>query len=473
MERLTALDTTFLQVEDDVSHMHLGSVGLFEGPAPPQDAVVRAVEAKLHLAPRYRQRVRFVPLGAGRPVWVDDPGFRAEDHLRRAALPAPGGDAELHRLVGRVMSRQLDRTRPLWQLWIVEGLADGSWAMISKLHHAMVDGVAANSLVTLLMDPRADTPAGDPVPWTPEPDPAGVELVAGALAERASRPAHRVRAAAGGLRQPRRWVRYGAGAIRGLAAYTGAVPPPPSSSLNGRIGRHRRWDRARTTLADVREIRAAFGGTVNDVLLTAVAQGFRELLQARGEATDRPVRALIPVSVRRPSDPAAHNRVSAIFADLPVGVADPVQRLRTVTAQLRHLKQLGEPVAGEMLTALEGFTPEILLAAAARMATRTPQRSVNTVVTNVPGPQAPLHLAGRRMLESYPYVPIAGHVRIGVAIYSYDGGLGFGITADDDAVPDLEVLRAGIEHGVADLLAAARGQRGPAPPAARAAARDR
>jgi diacylglycerol O-acyltransferase len=455
-QRLSALDTTFLQVEDRVSHMHLGSVGIYEGPCPSRDELEQAIEAKLHLTPRYRQRVRFVPFGAARPVWADDPHFSLGYHVRRTALPAPGEPAELRRLVGRVMSQQLDRSRPLWELWAVEGLAGGRWAVISKLHHSMVDGVAASSLVTELMDTDPEAPWTAPEPWSPAPEPSSAALVAGALAEPAGWPLHRLGDATSVLRHPRTTALYGAAALQGLAAYAGILRPPPPTALNGPIGQGRHWDWARARLGDVKEIRRALGGTVNDVVLAVVAHGFRELLLTRGETADRTLRSLVPVSVRRPGDPAAHNRVSAMFADLPVDIADPEQRLAAVSAQLRHLKDTHEAVAGEMLTSLAGFTPEGLLALSARLATRMPQHNVNTVTTNVPGPQVPLHLAGRRMLEVFPYVPLGGHVRIGVAIYSYDGALGFGVTGDYDTAPDIGVLCAGIEHGVDALLAAAR-----------------
>src|SRR6476646_1253065 len=229
-DRLSALDATFLHVENDVSHMHLGSVGFFEGPPPSHDDLLAAIEATLHLAPRYRQRVRFIPLGAGRPVWTDDPHFRCEYHVRRTALPAPGGDAELRRLVGRVMSQQLDRGRPLWELWAVEGLADDRWALISKLHHSMVDGVSASSLITEMMDRRQDAPVAAAAAWAPAPEPGDVALVAGALAERASRPLHRAVAATHALRHPGEYGAYGAAALRGLAAYAGIVRPTGASA---------------------------------------------------------------------------------------------------------------------------------------------------------------------------------------------------------------------------------------------------
>jgi diacylglycerol O-acyltransferase len=456
MERLSALDTTFLHVEDRVSHMHLGSVTVYEGPAPAHDELLRVIESKLHLTPRYRQRVRFVPLGAARPVWADDPSFDLRHHVRRARLPAPGGDEGLRRLVGRVMSKQLDRRRPLWEMWVADGLEGDRWAIVSKLHHCMVDGVSASSLITLLMNPVRDADPTEPVPWTPEPDPGDVALVTSALADVAALPLHAVAGAAHAARAPVTYGAWAAAVAQGLAAYAGIARPPGTTALNGAIGERRRWESARAHLAEVKEIRTAFGGTVNDVVLDVIAEGFADLLRERGESTDRTLRTMVPVSVRAPGDTGPYNKVSTVFAELPLAIADPVERLAAISAQLRHLKATHEAVAGEALTTLAGFAPEALLSVAARVATRTPQHNVNTVTTNVPGPQRPLYLAGRRMLEAFPYVPIAGHVRIGVAIYSYDGWLFFGVTGDAGTAPDIGVLCAGIERGTAGLLAAAR-----------------
>jgi diacylglycerol O-acyltransferase / wax synthase len=456
MTRLSPLDTTFLHVEDGVTHMHLGSVGFFEGPPPCHADVLAAIEAKLHLAPRYRQKVRFPPLGAGRPVWVDDPHFILSYHVRRTALPAPGGDDELRALVGRVMSHQLDRARPLWELWVVEGLGDERWALISKLHHAMVDGISASNLVTAIMDTRRDAPVADPEPWAPSPAPSSAGLAAAALAERARWPLREARALRRAVRSPLGAARHAAATLQGLAAYARMLPPPPPTELNGPIGPHRRWHTASASLAEVKQVRAASGGTVNDVVLAAITAGFRDLLISRSAPVDRPVRTLVPVSVRaRDAAGQYDNRVSAIFAELPVAVEDPLERLHAITAQMERLKATHEAVAGEMLTSMAGFAPEVLLSLGGRLATRVPQHNVATVTTNVPGPQVPLHLAGRRMLESYPYVPLGGHVRIGVAIYSYDGHLGFGVTGDYDAAPDIDIVCAGIERAVGRLVALA------------------
>jgi diacylglycerol O-acyltransferase / wax synthase len=455
--RMSALDASFLDVEDAVSHMHIGSVGIFEGPAPQPQELREMVLGKLALVPRYRQVVRFVPFGAGRPVWVDDAHFNLDYHLRRSALPAPGGEAELRRLVGRVMSQRLDRHKPLWEMWAIEGLERERWALLSKIHHCMVDGVAGSDLLTVLLDSE---PAPAPAPaqaWRPQPAPSGAELVVRGVAANLGAPFEMVRP----LLAPRELARRGQDAARGLLRMSSVLAPPPPSSLNGALGPNRRWSWARAQLSDAKTVRAALGGTVNDVVLAAITGGFRELLGTRGEPVDRVVRTLVPVSVRAAGERGAYNnRVSAMFAELPVGIADPRRRLDSIRAQMADLKHSREAVAGEVLTSLAGFAPPLLLALAERLGTRVPQHNVNTVTTNVPGPQRPLYAGGRRMLESFPYVPLGGHVRVGVAIFSYDGALTFGVTGDYDTAPDLDVLCKGIERAMAELveLAQAREQ---------------
>lgn len=459
MDRLSPLDTSFLHLEDDVSHMHLGLIELFEGPPPPHEEFLAAIAAKLHRVPRYRQRVRFVPLAAGRPVWHDDPHFALGYHVRRTALPAPGGDAELRTLVGRVMSQQLDRARPLWELWVVEGLTGGRWALISKLHHAMVDGISGSSLLAALLDEERDPPVREPPRWAPAPEPSAAALVAAAVSDLALRPWAELRAAATALGDPGAVAAQAAHTARGLVAFSGLVRTPAPSALNGPLGPHRSWGWADARLADVREIRSAHDGgvSVNDVVLTVIAGGLRTLLADAGEPVDRSVRTLVPVSVRAgEASGVPDNRVSAMFADLPLDIEDPAERLRAVSAQMRGLKASHEADAGEVLTSIAGLAPEAALSLGARIATRLPQRSVNTVTTNVPGPQRPLFLGGRRMLEALPYVPLGGHVRIGVAVYSYDGALRFGVTGDADGTLDVLVLCRGIEQAMDELLATAR-----------------
>ena len=456
MEMMSPLDALFLDVEDAVTHMHIGSVGIFEGPAPGPGEVQSAVAARLPQVPRYRQKVRFVPLALGRPAWVDDPHFNLEYHVRRTALPAPGRDEELRNLVGRVMSQQLDRAKPLWEMWVAEGLGDGRWAVISKVHHCMVDGVSGTDLMTVILGKKREATAAVDDDWAPAAEPSSAALVTYALAHRAASPREGVRTVLSAARGPRRVARQTVDATRGLVNLRMLLSRNPSSTLNGPIGPHRRWDWARARLVDIKQIRALHGGTINDVVLAVITGGYRELLLSRGETVEgRVVRTLVPVSVRADDAHGTYdNKVSAMFAELPVGLEDPVERVHSLHEQMQDLKQSGQAVAAERLTALGGFAPAMLLALGGRVATRLPQSSVNTVTTNVPGPQYPLYLAQRRMLEAFPFVPLGGHVRVGVAIFSYDGGINFGVTGDLDTTRDIGVLCRAIERGVAELLGA-------------------
>jgi WS/DGAT/MGAT family acyltransferase len=455
MQTMSPLDASFLHVEDAVTHMHIGSVGIFEGPAPERGEVTAAVGRRLPQVPRYRQKVRFIPLALGRPAWVDDPHFNLEYHVRRTALPRPGGDNELRKLVGRVMSQQLDRDKPLWEMWVVEGLEDGRWALISKTHHCMVDGVSATDLLSVILSQEREPAADEPEPWHAAPEPSSAGLVAHSLTLRAASPYEAMRTVMAAARGPRRLATQVVTASRGLVNFRSLLSPTAAAStLNGPIGPHRRWAWARARLSEVKQIRQAHEATINDVVLAAITNGFRELLLSRREPVEsRIIRTLVPVSVRAKDEKGVYdNKVSAMFAELPVGIEDPVDRLEAIHAQMQDLKSSGQAVAAERLTALSGFAPAVLLALAGRVGTRLPQSAINTVTTNVPGPQQPLYLVGRRMLEAFPFVPLGGHVRIGVAIFSYDGGINFGVTGDLDTARDIDVLCAGIEHGMGQLL---------------------
>jgi diacylglycerol O-acyltransferase / wax synthase len=458
VDRLSPLDASFLHVEDDVSHMHIASVTIFEGPAPDFKEVVEMIRGKLSLVPRYRQVVRFVPLDLGRPVWVDDPHFNIDYHVRHTALPAPGGEAELRKLVGRVMSQQLDRSKPLWEIWVVEGLEDGHWAMLAKTHHAIVDGISGTDLLAVVMDISPDPERLAPVEWTPQPAPSGAKLATQALTDLVRSPYEQVRAVRASTRRVRHAISYACEVGKGLSNLAGIIRPTPPSSLNGPIGPHRRYAWATTNVVDIKAVRQSLGGTFNDVVLAAITNGFRELLLHRGESVERVVRSLVPVSVR-PRDASGkavgdgtyENKVSAMFAELPVNIDDPVDRLHAITAQMQGLKDSKQAVAGEALTSMSGFAPPMLLALGMRIATRMAQRNINTVTTNVPGPQFPLYVVGRRMIKAFPYVPLAGQIRIGIAIFSYDGQVNFGITGDYDTSVDLDVLARGIEEGMKQL----------------------
>ncbi|HKA50193.1 MAG TPA: wax ester/triacylglycerol synthase family O-acyltransferase [Candidatus Dormibacteraeota bacterium] len=460
-------DAMFLAIEDDRNPMHIGNVSVFEGQPPTYGDFVRTVAAKLPLVPRYRQRVRFVPMDLGRPVWVDDAHFQILYHIRRTATPQPGSAEELRNLAGRVFAQNLDRGKPLWELWMVEGLEAGRWALISKVHHCMVDGVSGTDLLTVLLDREPQPAPAHPRDWLPAKEPSDLHLLADAAADAIQDPLNRVR----GLPVVARAVFASGLGIANLTDVWNLVHSlrswinPGVASLNGPIGPHRRWSWATASLAEVKEIRSALGGTVNDVVLCAITRGFRDLLLQRGVGVDgRIVRTLVPVSVRRDSEKGLYNnRVSGLFPGLPVGIDDPVECLNDIKKQMEVFKRSGQAVAGDVLTQLSGFAPPLLLALGARLAIRSEQRLVQTVTTNVPGPQFPLYAAGRQLLYAYPYVPIAGTVRIAIAIFSYLGALNFGLTGDYDSVPDLEILKRGIESGMTDLLVAARAQAEPAP----------
>ncbi len=459
MDRMSPLDATFLHIEDGINHMHIASCALLAGPAPAYDDVVELFRSKLPLVPRYRQKVRFVPGGLGRPVWVDDPHFRLDYHVRHTALPPPGSDQDLRNLMGRLMSQELDRHRPLWETWMVEGLADGNWALVSKVHHCMVDGVSGTDLMSVILDssPTGSSAVADD--WAPSAEPSGPDLVRNALTETLASPVEMARWARSSIRRPRQLLTSLSDVVKGARAMGEFLRPNTDLPIEGTIGPHRRWAWARSSLDDVKVVRAAHGGTVNDVVLAAVTAGFRQLLLGRGEALDGVVvRSLIPVSVRAAGDHTYNNQVSALIAELPVGIADPIERLHSISAQMAGLKTSHQPAAANALAELVGFAPPALLAAGLRATVgimRTlPQRSVNTVTTNVPGPQTALYACGREMLEYFPFVPLSQGMRTGVAILSYNRKIAFGVTGDWDWVPDVDILATGIEHAMSEMLVA-------------------
>jgi len=448
VQAMSVQDATFLHVENDVTPMHIGGVSIFEGPPPSFDELSDMVRGKLHHTPRYRQKVRFVPLGVSEPMWVDDPYFDVAYHLRHTAVPAPGTAEQLRTMAARVFSQHLDRARPLWEIWMVEGLKDGRWALLSKVHHCMVDGVAATDLMSVMFGDEAER--APPDSWRPGPEPSGVELFVRGAYHRARHPAEQASAA---VRARSELLR---GTVRIMRAIAAAAPAlrPSTSSLTGPIGPHRVWSWATASLGEVKDVRSSLGGTVNDVVLAIVTNGFRELLLERGEELSprRTVRTMVPVSVRLPGERGVYNnRVSAVFARLPVGVEDPAERLALIRDEMDELKASGQAVAGDVLVRMSGFAPPLLLALGSRVATRSAHFNMDTATTNVPGPQRPVHALGRRLLESYPYVPIVGTIRIVVAIFSYDGRLYFGVTGDRDHAADIDALTAGVESGLAEL----------------------
>jgi diacylglycerol O-acyltransferase len=458
LDRLTGLDASFLHLERDAVHMHVAGCMIFDWQAPTYDELVEQIVSRLHLVPRYRQRLAFVPFGQGRPVWVDDPHFNVRFHVRHTALPNPGGEAQLRRLTGRVFSQALDRSRPLWEIWLVEGLDEDRFALLSKTHHALVDGVSGVDIATVLFDTSPEPmPVAQPDhEWVPRPLPTGAELLADALLERATVPAEMLRGARAALRGPRHVAGQMLGALGGLSAVARAgLAPAPPSPLNVRIGPHRRFTWIDGDLGQVKAVKNALGGTVNDVVLTSVAGALGRYLRMHGEADDETVlRAMVPVSVRADVERGAlGNRVAAMWVSLPVGIVDPVQRLLTISREMDGIKDSGQAVGAQVLTELTGFAPPTIMAQAARLQAR--QRMFNLVVTNVPGPQFPLYMLGRRLSAMYPMVPLAANQALGVAIMSYDGQLNFGLNADYDALSDLEVLADELRASMAELVAAA------------------
>ncbi len=454
-DRLTALDESFLHLEDDSTHMHVAAVMVFDGEPPPYEDFLEAIEGRLHLVPRYRQRLAFVPYGQGRPRWADDPRLNLSYHVRATALPAPGSEAQLRALAGRVFSQSLDRDKPLWELWLVHGLDGGRFALLSKTHHALVDGVSGVDIASVLFD-TAPEPAAPPDPgrrWLPRPFPSRSQLLGEALAERVSAPAQVLAVAGAVARRPLEIAASARDALASVGAFAWAgLSPAPPTPYNRPIGPHRRFTWVRASLADVKRIKDQLGGTVNDVLLASVAGALGRHLRRRGVDTEAlELKAMIPVSVRADEARGAlGNQVAAMMATLPVGQEDPVVRLDLIREEMQGLKHGGQAVGAQRLTELAGFAPPTIMSQAARLMVRR-QRMFNLVVTNVPGPQYPLYLLGRELLDVFPMVPLAQSQALGVAIMSYNGQINFGLNADYDAMPDLEELAADFADALEDL----------------------
>jgi diacylglycerol O-acyltransferase / wax synthase len=443
MERMTGLDAGFYFAESETTPLHIASVSVFEGPPPTYGDLIRAIVARLPDVPRYRQRVRPLPLNLGKPVWVDDPHFNILYHVRHTAVPRPGSPEQLRNLAGRVLSQRLDPSKPLWEIWLVEGLEDDQWAVICKVHHCVVDGVGGIDLMTTLFDlePDAERQVPRELP-APEPGPSAARIVASTL----TTPLRELPGVARSLTR-----------IGGLSGTLSRLSRPAATTLNGPLGPHRRWMWTHAEMDEIKRIRTALGGTVNDVVLAAVTHGFREVLDRRGELTDEEqvVRALVPISVRTKDQKGElANRVSGVLINLPVGEPDATRRLLGVRSQMDTVKRTGEATGGQALARLAGFAPT-LLAMGSRAALGGSQGVLQTVVTNVPGPPFPLYVLGRRLVRLYPFVPLALGMRAEVAVFSYLGRFTFGLTGDFDGMPDLAVLADGIRAGFTELGKAA------------------
>ncbi len=465
MKRLNPMDAQFVGAEDEDAHasMAIACSAIFEGPAPSYREFVASVASRLDAAPIFRRKLLTVPFNLGPPVWAEDPDFDLRYHVRQTALPAPGSDEQLGNLMARVMGQRLDRDYPLWEYWLVEGLKQGRWALILKVHHAMVDGVAGTDLYQVFFDPSPQTSpqAFEAMPTAGASQvarpPSGARLAYEAALDLMALPAKTALALNGALAQPGDAIRRLGRTFRGTAKFAASARPAAPSSLRGPIGRQRRYAWARASLDDVKTIKRSLGGTVNDVVLAAATSGFREVLLSRGEEpAPHMVPSLIPVSLRVAGQECSYeNRVSLVVADLPVHVAEPADRLAAVRAEMSALKEAHGASAAQALVALGHYTPYPLAALIVRLGYRLPQRDIVTVTTNVPGPAEPLYGLGRKLVEIIPYVPIATTLRTGVSILSYCGNLTFGITADYDTTADIDVMVHGIERGITDLLKAA------------------
>ena len=461
-DRLSALDASFLALETPASHMHVAAALLFDaGPLRTPDGGIdvdriRAhVASRLHLIPRYRQRLAWTPWYR-HPVWVDDARFNLFYHVRHTSLARPGDVRRLKRLCGRILSQKLDPTKPLWEMWVIEGIEGDRFALVAKAHHCMVDGVAGIDLLTLILRPTDDPSLEPGAPWVPRQAPAAAQLLATEAARRASVPFRLLGAAGSVVRDPLGTLCSAIGQARATVQLFGrGFAPTSATPLNVPIGPHRRFDWLRM---DLDAVKARLGGTVNDVVLATVVGGLRRFLARRGvDPGSVDLRALVPVSVRSDGERGTlGNRVANYLADLPMRERDPRARLARITATTTALKRSGQAAAGELWERLGDWTTTAVVSELMRLATR--MRSYNVVVTNVPGSPFPLWLLGARLDAPYPMVPLFENQAVGFALFSYAGGLYWGLTADWDEVPDLHELLEALEAEFAVLRGLAGGR---------------
>jgi WS/DGAT/MGAT family acyltransferase len=454
-DRLTAVDASFLAQESATSHMHVGAVTIFLGPAPAYEDFTAHIRSRLHLVPRYRQKLAVPPAETGRPLWVDDPTFHLEYHVRHTALPAPGSEAQLRAMAAGIISQQLDRSKPLWEMWLVEGLEGGRFALISKTHHALVDGVAGVDLATVIFDLTPEPPEFDHPDraWTPARSPSALEMAARGVRGLVRIPLELGAKAIGAAAHPGEALGVAREAAEGVGEIVWAgLNPAPDTPLNVPIGPHRRLVFVRCDLADFKRVKDAFGGTVNDVVLTTVAGGLRRWMRRRGVRTEGlELRALVPVSIRAKHEHGMlGNRIAVMRGPLPVYIEDPVARLRVVKHAMDGLKESKQAVGAEVLAGVQQFAPPTVLAQASRLNFST--RLFNLIVTNVPGPQFPLFVLGRRLVDLFPIAFLPKDHALAVAIMSYDGGIAFGLLGDYDTMYDLDALGDDIGTALAELV---------------------
>jgi len=457
LDRLTSVDASFLTNESSSSHMHVGAILIFEGPPPRYVDLVEHVRSRLPLVPRFRQKLVVPPLEAGRPLWADDVNFNLTYHIRHTALPDPGGEEELKKLAGRIFSQQLDRLKPLWELWLVQNLERDRFALLTKTHHAMVDGVSGVDIGTVLFDvEREAEPLKLEDDWVPQPEPGTTELVARGIADAVAAPVKLAERAVEVVKNPETTARKAVEALEGVGEIVSAfADPAPDVPLNEEIGPHRRYVWARSELATFKRIKDTFGGTVNDVVLAVVTGALREWLHVRRVRTEGlELRALVPVSIRNEDERGnLGNRIALMRGPLPVYIEDPVRRLRTISDAMAGLKRSKQALGAEVISRFNDFAPPTLLAQASRINFST--RLFNLIVTNVPGPQMPLYVLGKELEDVFPVAFLPQNHALAVAIMSYNGKVGFGLLADYDCMEDVEAISDGLNEALAELEAAA------------------
>ena len=459
LDRLTPVDASFLHQEHANSHMHIGGLTLVEGPPPSMEEFLEQIRRRLHLVPRYRHKLAYTAIDSGRPVWVDDPNFNLEYHVRHSALPAPGSWEQLQDLTARIFSQQLDRSKPLWEMWLIEGLEEDRFALITKTHHSLIDGIAGVDLATVLFDLSPDPPQ---IPhsgraWKPHPEPSTTSLLAAGAVGAARAGAALLEGALDAMAHPERAMARTREVAEGLGEIVWAgLNPAPETPLNVPIGPHRRFVGVTASLQDFKTVKNAFGGTVNDVVLAVVAGALRTFLISRGRRTEGvEMRALVPVSVRTEDDQGtAGNRIVAMRGPLPVYISDPLNRLRFVSQAMDGLKESKQALGAEVIAGAQNFAPPTILAQASRLNFST--RLFNLIVTNVPGPQFPLYVLGREMKLAVPVAFLPENHALAIAIMSYNGQMNFGLLGDFDALPDIQAIGDWIAEELAGLVAAAR-----------------
>ncbi len=464
VDRLCAEDASSWYLEDASTPTHVGGVALFKEPENGfgYDRLVRLISDRIALAPRYRQKVKHVPGNLGAPVWVDDRTFDVTYHVRRSALPRPGTEAQLRELVARVMARPLDRNRPLWEMYLVEGLKGGRFALLTKSHHALVDGITSVDIGQVILD---DAPIADlevaPV-WRPSREPSRTELLLNAAGEQLHSPAEMVTTVRAGVSGVTSAVTgLGRQAIGIVSAAMSVARAPAHGPLNFDISEQRRFGMAALKLADFKVIRSAQGGTVNDVVLAVATGALRAWLMGRGERLNArsELTALVPVSVEPSFDTPDAGDVQPFLVNLPIGEADPIVRLSRISFEMSQHRESSRLLGAEALATLAGFAPPTLHALGARVGADITLRTHNLVITNVPGPQTPLYVGGAEMVAAYPVVALARGHGLSIGITSYDGGVYFGITADRDGIPDVDDLASSMQEARAELKEAVRGRR--------------